>query len=98
MDAKRFLDHLSGDEGLTDGIADAEAKAILTWVRATVKAVVAKAKDEDAAWKATRDAAERARGITKVVAALCYDEDPLAAAKQWAALGHKETLDGLPAD
>jgi hypothetical protein len=97
MDAKPFLEHLSDDEAISGGIADAEAKLLLNWLRTSVKKAVSGLKDEKAAWDAVAMLKERARSISKVVSALCYDDEPAEAQKHWTLLGYKQPLSAAPA-
>lgn len=99
MDPQRFVEQILDDESLTDGVADDEAQLLTEWAIRQVEAKVAAAADVEAARAATADVRRRCRAVAAVVAAIYYEDDLDAAARQWTGLGHDQDLGplaGLP--
>ena len=96
MDPQRFVEQVLDDESLTDGVADDEARLLTAWAIQQVEAKVAAAADTDTASAETAAVRRRCRALAGVVAALYYDEDVDAAARQWKALGNDQDLGLLP--
>ena len=99
VDVEAYLERCSGDEGLTDNLADNEAAQLLAWLRASAKQRLTTARTPAEADGIVAALRSRARDVGALIAARCYNEDPKAAAVAWSALQPPAgKLDDLPAD
>ena len=97
MSADKYVERLAEDEGLTGGLGDDEAAALLEALKkATIKATAGKSEKE--ADGAAAKIAARGRLISKVVAAWAIDGEPDEAKRRWASGGGKGALDDVPTD
>lgn len=95
--ADKYTERLAEDEGLTSGLGDDEAEALLASLRKAVGVATLEksAKDADAAYVKI---AARGRLVSKVVAAWCIDDEQEEARRLWKAGAGKGSLDALPID
>lgn len=98
MDLDRYLGLIDDDEGLTDGLADAESRILLDWLRERVTAAVQAASAPAAAMKQTKQIIDRGRKIAQIAERICYDDEPAEALKIWKSLGHAESFENLASD
>jgi hypothetical protein len=70
MDPTPYLDRLTDDEGLTRGLAEEEAMAMLRALADKVRAIVAKSSNEGDATRKVEALCQRARHIADVVVAV----------------------------
>ena len=95
MDAKPFVEHVLDDEGLSDGLADDEAKVLIDWLTAEIERQIPRQPSTEAAWAVTRALAARARRIARVTERLYYQSDAAEAARLWSAGGSTHSLTEL---
>lgn len=92
-DAKRLVDRVLDDEGLTDGLGDDEARVLVDWLVLQVEAAAASQSEENAS-AACDDLRRRARVIRRIALDLCESgdiESAKARKPQWA-----DRVDRLP--
>jgi hypothetical protein len=80
MDAGRFLDQITDDESLTDGLADEQAASLVQWTLDRAQALLSTIDDAAKAGKAIGALRVRARAISQAVQKICDESDPAAAA------------------
>jgi hypothetical protein len=88
LDPRPFIERLLDDEGLTGGLADPEARVLLVGLVERLEKRLAAVADTDtvAAECCTHEVRQRGRKIARLVAALCYETDPVAARGLWSEL------------
>ena len=67
MLAERLMRHVLGDEALTRGLGDAEARVLIEWLVDWAEVLAEDAESEDDAWKGIKLLCRRCRGISKFV-------------------------------
>jgi hypothetical protein len=78
MQCNPFLDPILGDEALTRGLGDAEARVLVEWLVERAEELAQNADTEDAG-RTMGHLFRRARGISHFVRLWCLEQDPGAA-------------------
>lgn len=81
MHAEPFVSRVLDDEGLSDGLNEAEAQRLVAWLVNRVEAIAGAAASEADAWKQVERLCQRARAIRRLVILACYDHDRAGAAQ-----------------
>jgi hypothetical protein len=79
MQPDQFISRIMDDEGITDGLADPEARLLIEWLVEQAEGIAANSVEENAAWKEIEALCRRARSIRQFVALWCHREDHAAA-------------------
>lgn len=96
MDVRRNVERILDDEGLTDGLADAEASLLLAAMTDAVERELAGRSPEeaDAQLEVIR---RRGRVLGRIVAYVCYDDRRADAERLWRELGRTSLPESLEA-
>lgn len=85
MQARAFLRHILGNEALTRGLSDPEARILVEWLVEKVEHHAEHAHSEAAVWEQVRFLCRRARAIGRFVTLWCHAQTRGAAAQLAAA-------------
>lgn len=94
MDAKKYIERVLEDEGLTGGLPDDAGKAVVDWALAALKSRIEPIKDQAKADAENQRILQVVRTVTAVAEAL-IDGDPAKAQAAWKAAGGAQAIDPL---
>ncbi len=75
MQARPLLSHILGNDGLTRGLADPEARVLVEWLVEQAERVADSAVCEQDAWETVHRLCRRGRAVGRFVRLWCYDRE-----------------------